>query len=207
MDTYRTISAPAQAKVVVKKSTFLAFAHPIDSEQQAQDIIRDYRKQYYDARHVCYAYRVVALPTPAAGGAGGEGVDKYSDNGEPSGTAGRPMLGALLSAGVSNVLMIVVRYFGGILLGTPGLIAAYREAAAQALQAATIVTRTQEAQATISFDYAAMNSVMKLLKQHSARIVSQQTDMRCTLTISAPISVMETAMSQLTKIPTVESGV
>ena len=199
MDTYRTISAPAQAKVVVKKSTFLAFAHPIDSEQQAQDIIRDYRKQYYDARHVCYAYRVVPLPTPAGGEVGGGNVEKYSDNGEPSGTAGRPMLGALLSAGVSNVLMIVVRYFGGILLGTPGLIAAYREASAQALQTADIVTRTQEQQAVIEFDYSSMNSVMKIIKERSIRVVSQQTDMRCTLTISAPVSVMEVALPQLAK--------
>ena len=186
MDTYRTISSPAQAKVVVKKSSFLAFAHPIDSEEQAQTLIRDYRKQYYDARHVCYAYRTLS-------------EDKYSDNGEPSGTAGRPMMGALQSADVRNVLMIVVRYFGGILLGTPGLIAAYREAATAALQTADIVTRTQEQQAVIEFDYSAMNNVMKIIKERSIRVLSQQTDMRCTLTISAPVSVMAVALPQLAK--------
>ncbi|MBP5628765.1 MAG: YigZ family protein [Bacteroidaceae bacterium] len=186
MDTYRTISSPAQAKITVKKSSFLAFAHPIESEQQAQDLIRDYRKRYYDARHVCYAFAVDEL-------------EKYSDNGEPSGTAGRPMMGALQSSGVSNVLMIVVRYFGGILLGTPGLIAAYREAATAALQAADIVTRTREQQAVIEFDYSAMNNVMKIIKERSIRVVSQHTDMRCTLTISAPVSVMEVALPQLAK--------
>ena len=192
MDTYSTIEASSQAKVTVKKSTFLAFAYPIESEQQADDIIRDHRKRYYDARHVCYAYRT-------------QNADKYSDNGEPSGTAGRPMLGALLSAEVTNVLVIVVRYFGGILLGTPGLIAAYREAATEAIGAANIITRTREAQATITFDYAAMNAVMKLLKQHSARIVSQQTDLRCTLTIAAPASVTAQLLPQLKKIPSLQS--
>ena len=191
MDNYRTISSPVQAKVVVKKSIFLSFAHPIDSEEQAQTLIRDYRKQYYDARHVCYAYRLSST------------VEKYSDNGEPSGTAGRPMMGVLQSAEVTNVLMIVVRYFGGILLGTPGLIAAYREGASQALQAAEIIIRTREQQTTISFDYQAMNSVMKLLKQNNVRIVNQQTDMHCQLTISAPISVTASLLPQLKKIPSV----
>jgi len=132
-------------------------------------------------------------------------VEKYSDNGEPSGTAGRPMMGAMQKAELTNVLIIAVRYFGGILLGTPGLIAAYREAATLALQAATIVTRTQEAQLTVSFDYSAMNAVMKLLKQHSARIVSQQTDLRCTLTIAAPASVTAQLLPQLKKIPSLHS--
>ena len=132
-------------------------------------------------------------------------VEKYSDNGEPSGTAGRPMMGTMQKAELTNVLIIVVRYFGGILLGTPGLIAAYREAATQALQAAAVVTRTQESQAVVSFDYAAMNAVMKLLKQHSARIVSQQTDLRCTLTIAAPASVTAQLLPQLKKIPSLHS--
>lgn len=190
MDNYRTIASPAQAKIVVKKSTFLGFIHPVSNELEAQELIRSYRKQYYDARHVCYAYRT-------------ENIEKFSDNGEPSGTAGRPMLSVLANADINNALMIVVRYFGGILLGTPGLIAAYREASTSALQAATIVERTREQQAVIEFDYSAMNSVMKMLKERSIRVVSQQTDMRCTLTISAPVSVMETALPQLAKIPSV----
>ena len=197
MDTYSTIESPAQGKVVIKKSTFLGFAFPVSSEADAEEIIRAHRKQYYDARHVCYAYRI----------AGGDNciLEKYSDNGEPSGTAGRPMMGAMQKAELTNVLIIAVRYFGGILLGTPGLIAAYREAATLALQAATIVTRTQEAQLTVSFDYSAMNAVMKLLKQHSARIVSQQTDLRCTLTIAAPASITAQLLPQLKKIPSLHS--
>ncbi|MBR4649571.1 MAG: YigZ family protein [Bacteroidaceae bacterium] len=200
MDTYRTIESPAQAKVVVKKSTFLGFAFPVSSEADAEEIIRAHRKQYYDARHVCYAYRIWSMVNGQW-----SMVEKYSDNGEPSGTASRPMMGAMQKAELTNVLIIAVRYFGGILLGTPGLIAAYREAATLALQAATIVTRTQEAQLTVSFDYSAMNAVMKLLKQHSARIVSQQTDLRCTLTIAAPASITAQLLPQLKKIPSLHS--
>lgn len=200
MDTYCTIGAPAQAKVVIKKSTFLGFAFPVSSEAEAEEIIRAHRKQYYDARHVCYAYRIWSMINGQW-----SMVEKYSDNGEPSGTAGRPMMGTMQKAELTNVLIIVVRYFGGILLGTPGLIAAYREAATQALQAAAVVTRTQESQAVVSFDYAAMNAVMKLLKQHSARIVSQQTDLRCTLTIAAPASVTAQLLPQLKKIPSLQS--
>lgn len=200
MDTYSTIEAPAQAKVVIKKSTFLGFAFPVSSEAEAEEIIRAHRKQYYDARHVCYAYRLLSIVDDQR-----SAIEKYSDNGEPSGTAGRPMMGTMQKAELTNVLIIVVRYFGGILLGTPGLIAAYREAATQALQAATVVTRTQESQAVVSFDYAAMNAVMKLLKQHSARIVSQQTDLRCTLTIAAPASVTAQLLPQLKKIPSLHS--
>ena len=190
MDTYRTIEAPSEAKVVIKKSTFFGFAHPIDSEAEAESLIRDYRKRFYDARHVCYAYKVGSEETEVA---------KSSDNGEPSGTAGRPMMSAINNAGLTNVLLIVVRYFGGILLGTPGLIAAYREAASEAIAAASVITRTREQQATLIFDYAAMNSVMKLLKQHAARVISQQTDLRCTLIVSAPLSVMATLLPQLQK--------
>lgn len=200
MDTYSTIGAPAQAKVVIKKSTFLGFAFPVSSEAEAEEIIRAHRKQYYDARHVCYAYRLLSIVDDQR-----SAIEKYSDNGEPSGTAGRPMMGTMQKAELTNVLIIVVRYFGGILLGTPGLIAAYREAATQALQAAAVVTRTQESQAVVSFDYAAMNAVMKLLKQHSARIVSQQTDLRCTLTIAAPASVTAQLLPQLKKIPSLQS--
>ena len=200
MDTYSTIGAPAQAKVVIKKSTFLGCAFPVSSEAEAEEIIRARRKQYYDARHVCYAYRIWSMVNGQW-----SMVEKYSDNGEPSGTAGRPMMGTMQKAELTNVLIIVVRYFGGILLGTPGLIAAYREAATQALQAAAVVTRTQESQAVVSFDYAAMNAVMKLLKQHSARIVSQQTDLRCTLTIAAPASVTAQLLPQLKKIPSLHS--
>ncbi len=200
MDTYSTIGAPAQAKVVIKKSTFLGFAFPVSSEAEAEEIIRAHRKQYYDARHVCYAYRLLSIVDDQR-----SAIEKYSDNGEPSGTAGRPMMGTMQKAELTNVLIIVVRYFGGILLGTPGLIAAYREAATQALQAAAVVTRTQESQAVVSFDYAAMNAVMKLLKQHSARIVSQQTDLRCTLTIAAPASVTAQLLPQLKKIPSLHS--
>ena len=200
MDTYSTIESPAQGKVVIKKSTFLGFAFPVSSEADAEEIIRAHRKQYYDARHVCYAYRIWSMVNRQW-----SIVEKYSDNGEPSGTAGRPMMGTMQKAELTNMLIIAVRYFGGILLGTPGLIAAYREAATLALQAATIVTRTQESQLTVSFDYSAMNAVMKLLKQHSARIVSQHTDLRCTLTLPAPASITAQLLPQLKKIPSLHS--
>lgn len=192
MDCYKTISAPAETKTVIKKSTFYAFSVPVETEEDVERTIKDFRKRFYDARHVCYGYMLGADCS----------ISKSSDNGEPSGTAGRPIMGAIMSAGLTNILIIVVRYFGGILLGTPGLIAAYKEGATSVINASDIVTRTQESTATIVFDYIAMNQVMKLVKQLGIRVLSNQTDIQCTLTIQAPKSVLESALPQLAKIDT-----
>ena len=194
MDSYKTIIAQSETKTVIKKSTFYAFAIPVETENEIEQTLKEFRKRFYDARHVCYAY-VIGIE---------EKTSKSSDNGEPTGTAGRPIMGAIMSAGLTNVLVIVVRYFGGILLGTPGLIAAYREGATTAIEAAEVVKKTQEISHTISFDYIAMNSVMKLIKQLGIKVTNNQTDMRCTLTIQAPKSVIDSAMPQLAKISTLK---
>lgn len=190
MDNYKTIAAQAETKTVIKKSTFLAFSLYIETEEEAVCALKDFRKRFYDARHVCYAY-VIGTDSKTS---------KSSDNGEPSGTAGRPILGAIMSAGLTNVMIVVVRYFGGVLLGTPGLIAAYKEGATSVIETSGIVTKTHKASAIITFDYIAMNDVMKLVKQLDIRVTDNKADTRCTLTIKAPKTVMETALSQLAGI-------
>lgn len=194
MDDFKTILAPAETKTVIKKSVFYAFSVPVETEAEVEKTLKDFRKRFYDARHVCYGY-VIGVE---------EKISKSSDNGEPTGTAGRPILGAIMSAGLTNILVIVVRYFGGILLGTPGLIAAYKEGATSVIEASDIITKTQEVSATITFDYVAMNSVMKLIKQHGIKVTSNVTDMRCTLVIKAPKSVMEATLPQFAKIDTLK---
>lgn len=190
MDSYKTVSSVAKAKTVIKKSTFLSFIHPIANAEQVEELLRQYRKEYYDARHICYAYII--------------GTDKResksSDNGEPSGTAGRPMLGVLMSAEITNVLVVVIRYFGGIKLGTPGLIAAYKESTEAVLQSAEIIMRTEELQLSFSFDYAMMNQVMKLLKHYDVKIIENNVDLKCHIVISAAKSVIEAIKEPLKKI-------
>ncbi len=172
-DTYLTLSAPAEDVVREKMSRFLAFAHPAESSAQAKAIIADYQKKYHDARHVCWAYMVGPQRTEFLS----------SDNGEPSGTAGKPILGQINSFGLTDVVIVVVRYFGGIKLGTPGLIAAYRAAARAAIEAGQIVERNVMCRVTFTFPYLAMNDVMKTVKNSGAGIVSQQFDNTCRMTL------------------------
>ncbi len=154
-DSYKTVMEPAEGYVNEKKSKFLSFIYPIDSADRALDIIDGYRKKYYNARHVCWAYMI-----------GWEREEfRFNDDGEPSGTAGRPILGQINSSELTDVLIIVVRYFGGTLLGTGGLIKAYKEAAADAIANAEIVTKTVDDIIVIDFDYIQLNDVMRVLKQ------------------------------------------
>lgn len=192
MDSYKTIAGQAETKTVIKKSTFYAFSFPVETETEAEHILRDFRKRFYDARHICYAY-VIGTDRKTS---------KSSDNGEPSGTAGRPILGAIMSADLTNVLIVVVRYFGGVLLGAPGLAAAYRESAASAIGKAGTEMQTRTATATISFGYMAMNDVMKLIKQYGIQVIENRTDTRCTLVIRAPKTTLEAAVNLLAGIPT-----
>lgn len=226
-DTYLTIAHSAQSKIVIKKSSFLGFALPLTTESEALDIIRDFRKRFHDARHVCYAYilRTAASPAPSSSNAtqtsslhassssnsaqtspllasSSSLILKSSDGGEPTGTAGRPILGTIQSAGLENVMVVVVRYFGGILLGAPGLIAAYRQAAHEALDAAGTASRTEQQRFTISFPYSQMNSVMQILKQHSAKILSNQSGMECTLTVEAPPAIVTEIAPRIQKFAT-----
>jgi len=173
-DTFSTIASPSQAVLTEQRSRFLAFAHPVHDAETAHALIKDYANKYHDARHVCWAYML-----------GSERANFLSsDNGEPSGTAGKPILGQINSFGLTNIVIIVVRYFGGIKLGTSGLIAAYREAARQSLESAEIIECHDMASIAFTFPYLAMNDVMKAVKSPGILIESQQFDNTCSITIS-----------------------
>lgn len=174
-DFFKTLAAPSEGLYKEKMSKFLSFAIPVQSVDEAKEIIKQYQKRFYDARHVCWAYMI--------------GTDRSeflsSDNGEPSGTAGKPILGQINSFGLTNVLIIVVRYFGGILLGTSGLIVAYREAAAEAIANAEILECHEQGTVSFSFPYLGMNDVMKLVKRENLKVTAQDFDNVCKMTIQA----------------------
>ena len=174
-DEYKTITEViGEGFYSEKRSKFLAFAPHVETIDEIKDILASYRKKYYDARHVCYAYVL-----------GADKADfRANDDGEPSSTAGKPILGQINSYDLTNVLVIVVRYYGGVNLGTGGLIVAYRTAAADALDHATIETRLVEEVITYSFPYPMMNAVMRVIKEMQPRIVSQTFDNTCSISMS-----------------------
>lgn len=174
-DEYKTITEViGEGFYSEKRSKFLAFAHHVETINEIKDILASYRKKYYDARHVCYAYVL-----------GADKADfRANDDGEPSSTAGKPILGQINSCDLTNVLVIVVRYYGGVNLGTGGLIVAYRTAAADALDHATIETRLVEEVITYSFPYPMMNAVMRVIKEMQPHIVSQTFDNTCSISMS-----------------------
>lgn len=177
-DTYLTIAAPAEGLYKDKGSRFLAFVYPIYSESDVKPIVEALKTKYYDARHHCYAWR---LGIEASAG----GVRfRANDDGEPAGTAGRPILGQLLSRELTNLLVVVVRYFGGIKLGVPGLIAAYKEATADALASAEVVERTENREIVVDFPYLVMNQVMKIVKDMEPRVLGQDFDLSCRMRLS-----------------------
>ena len=164
-DEFKTLSGKiGEGYYTEKRSKFLAFAHHVVSVDEVKSILDGYRKKYFDARHVCYAYVLGA----------DRGVFRANDDGEPSSTAGKPILGQINSAGLTDVLVVVVRYYGGVNLGTGGLIVAYRTAASGALADAEVVSQIVEEQVEYSFPYVMMNSVMRVVKDMSPRIVSQK---------------------------------
>ncbi|MCI6860451.1 MAG: YigZ family protein [Prevotella sp.] len=173
-DTYITISETAEGYYTEKRSKFYAFAHHVTSADEVKALNLMYRKKYYDARHVCYAYRL---------GAGGEEF-RANDDGEPSSTAGKPILGVLLSEDVTDVVIFVIRYYGGVNLGTGGLIVAYREAAHDAMNNAEKTERLVEEKVNYVFTYPQMNAVMRIVKDMNARIVAQDFQTTCTITLS-----------------------
>lgn len=179
--TYITIAHPGEGKYVEKMSRFLAFALPAVSADEAKSIITQYSNRFHDARHVCWGY--VLGPD--------RNVRQSSDNGEPSGTAGRPILGAIDSAGVTDVIVVVVRYFGGIKLGTGGLVVAYREAARLALAEAGTIERRQLVMLKLRFAYLDMNNVMRLVKRQGITILSQHFDNTCLMDLSVPVDMVE----------------
>ena len=175
-DKYKTIKEKAigEGYYSEKRSKFLAFAHHVDSVDEALELVKEYRKKYYDARHCCYAYRV-----------GFDGTEfRANDDGEPSSTAGKPILGQIDCNGLTNTFICVIRYYGGINLGTGGLIVAYREAAADALANSEIEEKFIEEEVTYSFSYPMMNAVMRIIKDMNPRIINQVFDNTCELTLS-----------------------
>ena len=173
-DIFKTITGPSEAKYTEKMSKFLAFAFPVKSAAEARERIAAVANKYHDARHVCWAYMI-----------GPDRTESLStDNGEPSGTAGKPILGQINSFGVTDIVIAVVRYFGGIKLGTSGLIAAYREAAREALEAAEIVECHVPESISFTFPYMSMNDVMKLVKHPGVTVLEQTFDNTCAMTVS-----------------------
>ncbi len=186
-DTYKTIAGKAEGFYSDKRSRFYAFAHPVDSVAAAKTLLDSYRQAYHDARHVCWAYRL-----------GADGADyRYNDDGEPSSTAGKPIYGQIVSKELTNVAVFVVRYYGGINLGTSGLIIAYREATAAALTQATVVERLVEETITYSFPYMLMDRVLRLVREMQARIIAQDYDNTCTITLSIRRSSAATLQQRL----------
>lgn len=188
-DRYLTLEAPAETSCRERSSKFLAYAYPVEDEERIRAILDELRKRYYDATHHCYAWRL---------GPRGEQF-RANDDGEPSGTAGKPILGQLLSHELTDTLIVVVRYFGGTKLGVPGLIAAYREAAAEAIAAARIVERTVDRTIRIDFPYAAMNDIMRVVKEERPRIVEQRFDNLCTMRLAIRESCAERLAERLKK--------
>ena len=191
-DTYKTIAAPAESVYTEKRSKFIAIALPVRTLAEIKAYLDEYQKKYYDARHVCYAYML-----------GAERKEfRANDNGEPSGTAGKPILGQINSNELTDILVIVVRYFGGIKLGTSGLIVAYKAAVAQASSEAQIIEKTVDEQVTVVFEYPFMNDIMRIVKEESPEILNQSYDMDCVMTLRIRKSQMPRLRMRLEKVET-----
>ena len=189
-DEYKTIKNNSEGFYSEKRSKFLAFAHHVESVDEVKELIAQYRKKYYDARHVCYAYML---------GANREEF-RANDDGEPSSTAGKPILGQINSNELTDILIVVVRYYGGVNLGTSGLIIAYREATADAIAHAEIETRQVEEVVTYDFPYVMMNDVMRIVKEMQPRIISQTYDNTCQINLSIRKSEAEQLRQRLKKL-------
>ena len=190
-DTYKSIAAPSRGLFKDNGSRFIALAYPVVTEKEIKDIVAGLKKEYHDARHHCYAYRL---------GHKGD-VFRANDDGEPSSSAGRPILGQIDSSGLSDVLIVVVRYFGGIKLGIPGLIRAYRTSAADALANAEIIEKTASVRYRVTFGYMAMNDVMKAMKDMGMTPERQDFGMECTLETSVRLSAEKMFIERMDSIP------
>ncbi|OFP29081.1 Xaa-Pro dipeptidase [Prevotella sp. HMSC069G02] len=191
-DQYHTISenSVGEGYYTEKRSKFLAFAHHVETVEEVKSIVSAYRKQYYDARHCCYAYMLG--PEQKA--------FRANDDGEPSSTAGKPILGQINSAGLTDILIVIVRYYGGVNLGTGGLIVAYRTAAADAIANATIEVRQVEETIKYDFTYPMMNDVMRIVKEMQPQVVDQQFDNTCSITLRIRKREAEQLRSRLNKL-------
>jgi len=190
IDTYQTIEAPAEGMYKEKGSKFIAKAYPVKSDEQVKEILEQIKDDFHDARHHCYAY--ILGPTGNRW--------RANDDGEPSGTAGKPIHGQLLSFNLTNILVVVIRYFGGTKLGVSGLINAYKTATHDALSNARIITRTVDAIYTVTFGYAMMNEAMRLVKELNLQIVEQHFDNTCTVKLRVRRSLESEFLSRCSKI-------
>jgi uncharacterized YigZ family protein len=193
-DIYKTIKSPSEGLFKDKGSKFLAFAYPFTDENQVKTIIEPLRKEHFKAVHFCYAYRI--------------GMDKtnfrVNDDGEPSGSAGRPILNVLLSKEITNILVVVVRYWGGTLLGVPGLINAYKSATEEALVNAEIIEKTVNEIYQITYGYVQMNDIMKVVKDFDLKIINQKFDNQCVIEIEFRTSLSPQVLGKLEKIEEIE---
>ena len=191
-DTYKTIIGVAEGIYTEKRSKFIAIAIPVHTVEEIKQHLDIYQKKYYDARHVCYAYML-----------GHERKDfRANDNGEPSGTAGKPILGQINSNGLTDILIVVVRYFGGIKLGTSGLIVDYKAASAEAIANATIIDKTVDDEIAVAFENPFMNDVMRIVKEEEPEILEQSYDMDCLMKLRIRRSMMGKLRARLEKVET-----
>lgn len=188
-DLYKTIAAPVEVAMRERSSKFLSYIYPVQNEEQIREALEALRKRFFDATHHCYAWRL---------GPQGEHY-RANDDGEPSGTAGKPILGQLLSHELTDCLVVVVRYFGGTKLGVPGLIAAYKESAQQAIEAAEIIEKTVDRAITVHFPYLTMNDVMRIIKEEQPKVVGQEFDNLCTMHLTIRESRAEILIEKLKK--------
>lgn len=189
-DVFKTITNISKSIYTEKRSKFIAYAIPVQSVEDVKSEIDKLRKEYYDSRHVCWAYML-----------GADRIEfRSNDDGEPSGTAGKPILGQINSNGLTNVLVAVVRYFGGIKLGTSGLIVAYREATAQVIAESEIIERTVDCQISFNFEYLFMNDVMKIVKDLEPVILSQSYDMQCCMILEIRKARFDELKNRLEKV-------
>ena len=193
-DQYRSIAAPSEGLFKDNGSRFIALAYPVETEEEVKSIVAGLRKEYHDARHHCYAYRL---------GYKGD-VWRASDDGEPSGSAGRPILGQIDSLGLSDILVVVVRYFGGIKLGIPGLIRAYKTSTADALSSAQIIDKIASRHFRLQFDYLSMNAVMKVLKDMDLPQRAQEFGESCSLQTSVRLVAVEDFLKRMENTAKVE---
>ena len=189
-DIYKTIAQKSEGTYTEKRSKFLAFAHPVETLDQIKELIEGYKKKYYDARHVCYAYMLGA----------DRATFRANDDGEPSSTAGKPILGQINSKELTNILVVVIRYFGGVKLGTSGLIIAYKEATIAALSNANVIEKQVKELISYTFPYVMMNSVMKVVKELNPQIVSQTYEQTCQITLSIRRSMAPMLQERLNKL-------
>lgn len=190
IDEFKTITNVGEGTYSEKRSKFLAFSHHVESEDDIRELLAFYRKKYFDARHVCYAYMLGAERK----------IFRANDDGEPSSTAGKPILGQINSSGLTDILIVVVRYYGGVNLGTGGLIVAYKTAAAAAIENSVVETRQVEEIITYNFPYVMMNNVMRVVKDMKPRILSQTYDTTCEIKLCIRLSEAEILKARLAKL-------